>query len=88
MSQILVRDLSPETVDELKQRARLNRRSLQAEVRAILEEAASEAERELQLQRERQQRREELLRLAQWSRQQHGPQTSNSVDLIREDRDR
>ncbi|MPZ49379.1 MAG: hypothetical protein GEU75_08805 [Dehalococcoidia bacterium] len=84
MSQILVRDLSPETVDELKQRAKQNRRSLQAEVRAILEEAAREAERALQ----RQQRTDELRQLAAWSRQQHGPQTSDSVDLIREDRDR
>lgn len=41
MSQILVRNLSPEVVERLKNRARLNRRSLEAEVREILDDAAS-----------------------------------------------
>jgi plasmid stability protein len=41
MSQILVRNLSPETVDRLKAQAKRNKRSLEAEVRSILDEAAS-----------------------------------------------
>lgn len=40
MSQILVRNLSPETVERLKKRARDNNRSLEAEVREILVTAA------------------------------------------------
>jgi plasmid stability protein len=40
MAQILVRDLGEETVDRLKARARRQGRSLQAEVKSILEEAA------------------------------------------------
>jgi plasmid stability protein len=43
MSQILVRNLSPETVERLKEKAKRNKRSLEAEVRDILEFAASEA---------------------------------------------
>jgi plasmid stability protein len=42
MSQILVRNLSPETVELLKKRARENKRSLEAEVREILDDAAIE----------------------------------------------
>lgn len=41
MSQILVRNLSPETVERLKKRARANNRSLEAEVREILVTVAS-----------------------------------------------
>jgi plasmid stability protein len=40
MSQILVRNLSPETVERLKERARDHKRSLEAEVRSILDAAA------------------------------------------------
>ena len=83
--EILVRDLDEATVAGLKERAVKNRRSLQAEVRLILEEAAKalvEAE-------------ERVLRLAEfrvWSadlraRNAHIPQT-DSVELIREDRER
>jgi plasmid stability protein len=84
MSQILVRDLSSDTVDKLKERARRNRRSLQSEVRDILEDAAAAAEKE----EARQRRMEEFLRVADEVRLASGPQTSDSVDLIREDRDR
>jgi plasmid stability protein len=84
VSQILVRELSPETVLKLKERAKRSRRSLQAEVRGILEEAPAAFEKEVI----RKQRIEEFLRFADWVREQSGPQTSDSVDLIREDRDR
>jgi plasmid stability protein len=77
MSQILVRNLDPKVVDQLKQRAERNHRSLEAEVRAILEDLA-----------EQQERREEAIRFADWARTTNGPQTSDSTDLIREDRDR
>jgi plasmid stability protein len=40
MSQILIRNLSSETVDRLKEQAKRNKRSLEAEVRQILEAAA------------------------------------------------
>jgi plasmid stability protein len=40
MSQLLVRNLQEEVVENLKQRAKLNHRSLQAEVALILENAA------------------------------------------------
>jgi len=40
MSQILVRNLSPATVQRLKERARSNKRSLEAEVRSILDATA------------------------------------------------
>ena len=40
MSQVLVRDLDPDVVQRLKERARLNGRSLQAELKSILEQAS------------------------------------------------
>jgi plasmid stability protein len=40
MAQVLVRDLDESVVDKLKERARQNGRSLQAELRAILESQA------------------------------------------------
>jgi antitoxin FitA len=77
MAQILVRDLDQETVDRLKERARLNRRSLEAEVRAILETAAR---RRLSV--------EEFFKIADEIARASGPQSTDSVDLIREDRER
>jgi plasmid stability protein len=78
MSNILVRDLSPETVNNLKERAKRNHRSLQAEVRDILEREGRMA-RLTNL---------EALRIFEEIAERAGPQTSDSVDLIREDRDR
>jgi hypothetical protein len=43
MAQILVRDLDDALVARLKERAKLNHRSLQGEVKAILEETAAQA---------------------------------------------
>ena len=40
MAQLLIRDLAPETISVLKERARRHRRSLQGEVRLILEKEA------------------------------------------------
>ena len=78
MSNILVRDLSPEAVANLKERARRNHRSLQAEVREILEREATT----------RRLTNLEALRIFEEIAEQSGPQTSDSVALIREDRDR
>jgi plasmid stability protein len=78
MSQILVRDLSPEVVQELKKRAKANRRSLTAEVREILEREAMPPRLS----------REEFLAIVDRIREQSPPQHTDSVDLIREDRDR
>jgi plasmid stability protein len=69
--------LSPEVIEHLKLRARRHHRSLQAEVKAALEELA-----------ERDQRRLDAIAFADWMRTHAPPQTSDSVDLIREDRER
>jgi len=77
MAQVLVRQLNDKVVDRLKKRAKEHGRSLQSEVKTILEEAVPDYE-------------------AAWKRierfrkrlQQSGRKFSNSVDLIREDRDR
>jgi plasmid stability protein len=79
MAQILIRDLSAETVEQLKELARHNRRSLEAEVRGILEDVAR---------RERRLTVEELLKIADNIREASGPQSTDSTDLIREDRER
>ncbi len=44
MAQLLIRDLAPEVVANLKERARRNRRSLQAEAKLILEQAIDRSE--------------------------------------------
>jgi plasmid stability protein len=79
MAQILIRDLDPKTVEQLKELAKRNRRSLEAEVRRILEDAAK---------RERRLTVEELLKIADSIREASGPQSSDSTELIREDRER
>ena len=40
MSQVLIRDLDPEVIEHLKQRAAKHGRSLQAELKTILEQTA------------------------------------------------
>ena len=42
MAQVLIRDVSPEVVNKLKARAKRNRRSLEAELRIIFEQAVEE----------------------------------------------
>lgn len=76
MAQILVRDLDEQVVERLKRRAQREGRSLQSEVKAILEDAAKvdmESARELA----------DAIR-AEFK----GRKFSDSTDLIREDRDR
>ena len=78
MAQILVRGLDAELVTRLKERARLNNRSLQGEVKAILEETAPMAS-----------KAEALAIVDKWQRywQEKGKTFSDSAELIREDRD-
>lgn len=76
MAQILVRNIDDGVVERLKARARTNNRSLEAEVRQILEQSAK-----FDLSQARQivmERRKKL----------QGRKFTDSVDLIREDRDR
>lgn len=76
MSQMLVRDLAPEVIERLKERARVNGRSLQKEVRAILEEAAATYTME-----------EAREATRKWRERLAGREHSDSTELIRETRD-
>jgi plasmid stability protein len=76
MAQILVRDLSPDTIDRLKNQAKRHGRSLQGEVKVILESAAK-----LPMAQARQV-------AAQLRQSLEGRIKGDSADLIREDRER
>ena len=76
MAQILVRGLEQTIVNRLKKRAKRDGRSLQSEVKFILEQAA-----QIDM--------DSALKLANSIRRKFkGRKFSNSADLIREDRDR
>jgi plasmid stability protein len=76
MPQILVRGLDEKTVRRLKERARTSGRSLQQEVKEILEHAATMLT------------MPEARRLADtWCRRLTGRSFSDSAKLVREDRD-
>ena len=77
MAQILVRDLNPQAVERLKLMAKRRGRSLQAEVKQLLEEIA-----------ERDEKREDFLRFADEMRAASGPQATDSVEILRRDRER
>jgi plasmid stability protein len=76
MAQIIVRNLDEAVVDRLKARARTNDRSLEAEVRLILEQSAKVDT--VQARQIVMERRKKL----------QGREFVDSVELIREDRDR
>jgi len=78
MAQILVRDLEPAVVQRLKDRARRNHRSLEAEARLILTSAEPD----------RQAFAEAIRFAAEMRRKTAGKISGDSADLIREDRDR
>ena len=78
MPQILVRNLEEETVKSLKQRAKENHRSLQAEVALILENAAKVQS--VNFWENSNRIRQQLLKSAK--------SFSDSAELIREDRNR
>lgn len=77
MAQVLVRELSHQVVERLKNRAKEHGRSLQAEVKIILEEAVPDYE----------QARKRIHALRN-KLKRSGKTFSDSADLIREDRDR
>ena len=79
MPNILVRDLSPETVAALKRRAQQHRRSLQQELAAVLEEAASQPE---------QASAHELAEAIRARLAATGRPFTDSTGLVREDRER
>jgi plasmid stability protein len=76
MAQILIRDLKPETVASLKERAAHNKRSLQSEVKLLLEKAAGAPTSLDSL-------RATAARIEAEARR---PQKTDSVELLREDR--
>ena len=79
MAQILVRDLDKGVVDRLKKRARKKGRSLQSEVKLILERAAYEPRVDADTAR----------RLsADFRRRFKGREFPKTIDLIQEDRQR
>lgn len=76
MGWILVRGLDQKTMERLKERARLNSRSLQQEAKALLERAAETLT------------MREARRLSErWTRRLSRRSFSDSARLIREDRD-
>ena len=77
MAQILVRQLNDKLVERLKKRAKEHGRSLQSEVKTILEEAVPDYEGAWK-------------RIAKWQKdlKQAGKTFSDSTLLIRADRDR
>jgi plasmid stability protein len=76
MADILVRGLDAKTVQGLKKRAKTNGRSLQGELKIVLEEAAGPAS-----------KRVEAI-LARWKPVFAGRKLDSTADLIREDRER
>jgi plasmid stability protein len=76
MGSILVRGLDQKTIERLKERARLNGRSLQQEVKALLERAAETLTMS-----------EARLLSERWRPRLGVRSTSNSTQLIREDRE-
>ena len=77
MAQVLVRQLNDKVVERLKKRAKEHGRSLQSEVKTILEEAVPDYERAWK-------RIAKLRKTLEQSRRKF----SDSATLIREDRDR
>lgn len=79
MAQILVRDLDKDIVERLKKRAKEDGRSLQSEVKFILERAAVEPKVDM----------EAALRISEdFRRRFKGKKFPDTVELIREDRAR
>jgi plasmid stability protein len=79
MAQILVRDLDKETVERLKKRAKEDGRSLQAEVKHILDQAAHEPAVDMEAAR----------KISEDFRKKFkGRKFPDTVELIREDRNR
>ncbi len=78
MSQILVRNLDPQVVQRLKDRAKANGRSLQAEAKTVLEGAAAGAPMSMEAARKA---------IERLRRRFKGRKFPESVTLVREDRE-
>jgi plasmid stability protein len=76
MPHILVRDLDPNTIERLKASARQHGRSLQGEVKAILEETVPMTMSEFRVVS------------GKWQKRLRDRKFSDSAKLIREDRER
>lgn len=76
MAQVLVRDIESVVVEKLRLRAQKNNRSLEAELRSILQKAAGEEMSEV------------LVEVAKVRALFAGRTFSDSVELLREDRER
>lgn len=76
MSQLLIRNLDEQTIDRLKELARRHNRSLQGEVKLILEEHAARPF------------DEPLVIAERWQSYFSGRTFSDSTDQLREDRER
>jgi plasmid stability protein len=76
MANVLVRDIEQRTLDRIKVKAKRRNRSVQAELRRIIEVGSNDLDLEDEL---------ELMRSI---RESIGPQKTNSVDIIRESRNR
>lgn len=76
MPQLLIRNLDEQTIQTLKERARHHNRSLQGEVKLILEEYANRPD------------ESPLVIADRWQSYFAGRSFSDSAELIREDRER
>lgn len=76
MPDILIRGVAKKTVDRLKEQAKRNGRSLQKEAKSILENGAKPT------------MSEALAAADKWRKKFKGRQFVDSVELIREDRER
>ena len=79
MAQVLVRGIDPELIENLKKRAEKNRRSLQGELKLILEEAARVSSVNID---------EFLARAHAIRRRTKGRIKTDSTELVRKDRER
>ena len=76
MTQLLIRDLTPDTVERLKLRAKQHHRSLQAELKHVVETAAKMTI-------------EETRQVSHtWHKRLKGRPLTDSAKLLREDRDK
>ena len=76
MSQLLIRDIEPETIERLKLRAKLNHRSLQGELKSIVEAATKMSIEEVKN------------TSAAWRKRLANSRFTDSSKLLREDRER
>ena len=76
MPQLLIRNLDEETIRNLKERAKVHNRSLQGEVKLILEEYAKRPDEPPQVIADR------------WQGYFSGRTFSDSAELVRQDRER